>query len=315
VANLETKPVVGVSLVHDVVFYRGSEQLERLARDFVSDGVAAGEPVLVAMPPTSLERVSAVLDGPPDLLSFEDLAAAGRNPAQILPLFQDWADAHDGRVRVLGEPAWPSRSRAELVECLRHESLVNIALARFEMTMLCPYDADGLDEEVLAWAEATHPRVVDLDGTHADSASYRDPPEFHLADRWPLEEPPGDAARRSVDGDLRALRQFVTADERAARLGDIRSRQFLLAVHEAASNALMHGDGTCEVTIWRDRSDVVCEVRSEGWFDDPLAGRMRPDTDAVSGRGLWLINQLCDLVEVRSAEPTTTVRMHMREDG
>jgi len=30
---------------------------------------------------------------------------------------------------------------------------------------------------------------------------------------------------------------------------------------------------------------------------------------------LWLVNQVCDLVELRSGEDGTTVRMHMRRAG
>jgi hypothetical protein len=44
-----------------------------------------------------------------------------------------------------------------------------------------------------------------------------------------------------------------------------------------------------------------------------MAGRRRPAADALEGRGLWLINQLCDLVEMRSDPSGMTVRMHVRE--
>jgi len=43
-----------------------------------------------------------------------------------------------------------------------------------------------------------------------------------------------------------------------------------------------------------------------------MAGRRRPAADAAAGRGLWLINQLCDLVELRSGAAGTTLRMHIR---
>jgi hypothetical protein len=56
----------------------------------------------------------------------------------------------------------------------------------------------------------------------------------------------------------------------------------------------------------------VTEVSFETSLDDPLAGRRRPDADAVDGRGLWLINQVCDLVELRSGPSGTTLRMHVR---
>jgi hypothetical protein len=36
-----------------------------------------------------------------------------------------------------------------------------------------------------------------------------------------------------------------------------------------------------------------------------------PPRTADRGRGLWLVNQLCDLVELRSDEEETVVRLHM----
>jgi len=55
-------------------------------------------------------------------------------------------------------------------------------------------------------------------------------------------------------------------------------------------------------------------VHDVGRITDPLAGRVRHGPDD-SGHGLWLVNQVCDLVELRSGDAGTTVRMHMRRAG
>jgi hypothetical protein len=65
------------------------------------------------------------------------------------------------------------------------------------------------------------------------------------------------------------------------------------------------------VRLWRSGGSVVGEVVASGRIDDPLAGRRRPAASAPDGRGLWIINQLCDLVELRSRGLRTTLRMHM----
>jgi hypothetical protein len=44
---------------------------------------------------------------------------------------------------------------------------------------------------------------------------------------------------------------------------------------------------------------------------DPLAGRRRPSLDARGGHGLWIVNEVCDQVEILSDETGTTIRMHM----
>jgi hypothetical protein len=38
--------------------------------------------------------------------------------------------------------------------------------------------------------------------------------------------------------------------------------------------------------------------RDGGHIADPLAGRHQLSEDDLSGRGLWIVNQLCDLVEL-----------------
>jgi hypothetical protein len=53
----------------------------------------------------------------------------------------------------------------------------------------------------------------------------------------------------------------------------------------------------------------VCEIA--GRIDDPLVGRRSPDHDGEHGRGMWLINQLCDLVELRPGPAGTTLRLRM----
>ena len=67
--------------------------------------------------------------------------------------------------------------------------------------------------------------------------------------------------------------------------------------------------------IWRDRSSVMCEIRDSGRFDNPLADRKRPSKDLGSPRGLWLANQLCNLVQIRSLPEGTVVRLHMNRHG
>jgi len=86
----------------------------------------------------------------------------------------------------------------------------------------------------------------------------------------------------------------------------------VMAVNEAATNSLQHGGGSGTLRTWSEVDRVVCEVADRGRFAAPLAGRVRPGSDTAPGRGLWLANQLCDLVQVRTSRHGTTVRLHMR---
>jgi len=54
-----------------------------------------------------------------------------------------------------------------------------------------------------------------------------------------------------------------------------------------------------------------CEVRDGGQIHDLLAGRVRPGAEEIGGRGLWLVNHLCGLVQIRSSAGGTVVRLHL----
>jgi anti-sigma regulatory factor (Ser/Thr protein kinase) len=91
-----------------------------------------------------------------------------------------------------------------------------------------------------------------------------------------------------------------------------RSEDLVLSVHELATNSIRHGGGSGALRGWVERDAVVCEVSDGGLIDEPLAGRVQPDTDQPGGFGLWLANQLCDLVQIRSFGSGGVVRAHMR---
>ena len=54
---------------------------------------------------------------------------------------------------------------------------------------------------------------------------------------------------------------------------------------------------------------MICDVRDDTVIDDVLIGRRPEQADATDG--LWQANGHCDLVQVRSAESGTTVRVHI----
>ena len=72
------------------------------------------------------------------------------------------------------------------------------------------------------------------------------------------------------------------------------------------------GGGSGTLRCWRDGESLVCEVKDSGHIQAPLIGRRRPQPEACSGRGVWLVNQLCDLVQIRSNPTGSVVRVHKR---
>ncbi len=81
---------------------------------------------------------------------------------------------------------------------------------------------------------------------------------------------------------------------------------------ELAANTFRHTDRGGVLAIWATGDELICQVQDSGHITDPLAGRRRPLADGGGGHGLWLVHQVCDLVEFRSDRGGTTTRMHMR---
>jgi anti-sigma regulatory factor (Ser/Thr protein kinase) len=114
---------------------------------------------------------------------------------------------------------------------------------------------------------------------------------------------------------LARLRDVVAALANACGLARARVEDLVLAVHELATNSVRHGGGRGTCRLWREGAKLVCEVSDRGWITDPMAGRRRPATDQLGGRGLWLVNQLCDAMELRSSPDGTVVRVWMSDRG
>jgi anti-sigma regulatory factor (Ser/Thr protein kinase) len=111
--------------------------------------------------------------------------------------------------------------------------------------------------------------------------------------------------------DLSAVRDFVRHCAREAGLTEARVIDLVLAVSEVAANTLRHAKSAGTLEIWHDSNEIVCQIKDKGFIADPLAGQRRPNPDATGGHGLWIVNQVCDRVEMRSDETGTTIKLHM----
>jgi len=115
--------------------------------------------------------------------------------------------------------------------------------------------------------------------------------------------------------DLSQVRSLAEAQAREAGLANDRVVDFVLAVSEVAANTIRHARSPGSMQIWFDGDAITCEIRDDGVITDPLAGTRKPPPDATGGHGLWLVHQVCDLVELHSDESGTVVRLHMDLPG
>lgn len=302
---------LGGDLRHHALFYRDQREYLAGITAFARDGLACAEPVFIAVPGDRYRLVSERLGGGSRQVAYADMAETGRNPARIIPEVRTFADDHPRqRVRFISEPAWPGRSAAELSEAARHEALVNLAFAGTAASILCLYDTGGLGGSVIGGAWRTHPAIL-AGGQLEPSPSYAGADSIPPECGHPLPAPPARAETLSYHDDLRPLRHLV--EDRALRRGLSRDRaaSLVLAASELAANTLRHTNAGGMLHVWQTGPELLCQVQDQGWIADPLAGRRRRPA-AGPGHGLWVVNQVCDLVELRSGQAGTTVRLHMR---
>jgi anti-sigma regulatory factor (Ser/Thr protein kinase) len=298
-------------LRHAALFYTDIDEYLSALSDFVRAGVAAGEGVMVAISQSRSAQLRPFLSSFNGQVTFADMAELGRNPARIMPAVEAFLAGLAGRpARYVGEPIWPGRTRAEIGEATLHEALINTALAESDLTALCPYDVAGLPAQVLEDARRTHPALID-GGRQAPSASYVGAGQLPSGCPRPLPPAPPDAATLAYDIDLHSVRDLVRLNATQAGLDADRVADMVLAVNEVAANTLRHTSKPGAVRIWRSDDEFICEIRDAGRITDPLAGHRLPAHDRPGGKGLWMVNQVCDLVELRSDSAGTAVRLHM----
>jgi anti-sigma regulatory factor (Ser/Thr protein kinase) len=294
---------------HQAAYYDSPETYLRAVVPFVTDGLDRREPVLVAVPAAGTGLVQACLDGQSAAVTFADMTEIGRNPGRIIAAVWEFIGRHPGQqVRFVAEPFWPGRSAAEAREAVRHEALTNLAFADAPVRILCPYHTGLLAPEIIASAGRTHPVIGTAQGLRRSPAYAGG--RVPAAAARPLSPPPSHAERLAYSADLHSVREFVAGHAERSGLDPDRAAELVLAVAEVAANTLRHASGAGIVSVWRTESEISCQVTDAGQIRDPLVGRRRPPD--VTGLGLWVVHQVCDLVELRSGQGGTAVRMHMR---
>jgi anti-sigma regulatory factor (Ser/Thr protein kinase) len=301
-----------VGFEHEALLYRGEEEFLAGLLPFVRDGLERDEAVVVAEPAPRLELLRDALADDAPAVTFLDMAEIGANPARIIGVWASALEEHlqAGRqLRGVGEPAFHGRRHPELVECELHEQLLNHAFGDGPAwRLLCPYDELSLPAAVCRRALRTHPI--------RSTTVARLPSEAYAAHAWretfAADLPrPTEAVLRGVygPGDVPATRRTVAQYARSLGLAQEQVEILELAASELASNSVRHGGGTGTVALWTEPGAAVVEFSDSGHLRDPLVGRLTPALDSVGARGLYLVNQLCDLVQVRSSARGTTVRV------
>jgi anti-sigma regulatory factor (Ser/Thr protein kinase) len=296
---------------HELYPYRGRDEFVEGTVDFIRDALDGGEAVVVAVPPDKASLLPSEIRQD-EAVRFVDTLGVAHHPGRHIAAWQEWIGEYvsQGRpVRGIGESPWGTvRSPAEAEELRYHEWLLNKVFAQGPAWwLLCPYDVTH-EKAASPQMARCHPELRE-EGRTVRSQDYDPQAPFEFTDLTDPLDPYEEFAY--ARGDLAALRDRITVRARRHGLAGARLRELCLAATEVATNSIRHGGGRGVLRVWHQEHRLVCEFRDAGHIIDPLAGRTRPEPRGRGGRGLWLVHQLCDLVEIRSAQHTgTTIRLH-----
>lgn len=294
---------------HEALPYDGLDGLVSSCAALAEAGQASDYRVMFLVAAAKLDALRDRIGNESDDIAFVATDQHGRNPARITTMLDSFQATANGRHCVgVNEVVHAGLASDAMAEARLAESVLNSAqLTSWPLSVVCLYDADALDGAALDEMRRSHPVVRG----EADNGVY-DAGHAATLFQEPLADAPVDAEwRRFGFGELATARAFVRDSVTDRGLPDDRLDDLVLAANEVVTNSLRHGGGTCRLTVWEDDESVVCEVRDGGVIDDPLVGRLAPLPTAVAGRGLWLANHLCDLVQVRSSRTGTVARLHI----
>lgn len=299
---------------HEALFYRDIDSFLAGVLPFLREGLRNDEDIYVVVDEPTIDVLRHELGQSADRVVFDDMARVGANPARIIPAWKDFVDRRrpGAPIRGIGEPIWASRTAAEIIECQRHEALLNVAFEATEaFRLLCPYDTATLDAAVLVEAHSAHPIIVDADVAHS-SPTFGTSGLSARRFEAPLPEPAAIPHVLVFTGtQMQAVRAFARGVAAGYGLAADRTTDLVLAVNEIATNSLRHGGGAGVLRMWADGGSLMSEVADSGAIDEPLLGRVRPKLDQEGGHGVWLASQLCDLIQIRTYATGSVVRMHM----
>lgn len=281
---------------------------------FLAQGIVAGELVMVQAGAVFLARMRAQLGPRAERVRCVDVDGLGSNPAVRTALWLSFADelrATDRLGRGLAAHAGPGHHPAALAEARLGEARLNAAVQTdTPLWLRCGYDLDRADAAELEDVARTHPALVE-GSLNRDSQHYAGATRLQSLFEQDLPDPGPWISQLHFTQrvDLATVRTQVLCHSDAAGINSNTAGSLAMAVHEIALNALAHGGGHGVLTLWRTPTAFICEVRDPGRLTDLLVGHQSPDPDRIHGRGLWMVNQLCDLVQARSGYWGTTIRV------
>lgn len=299
---------------HAVGFFADDGDLVRQAAPLVRAALSRGEPVGLAMRPSTEQALLQAVGSPEGVISFaeRDGAAcvsgqtvAARRARELRALV---GDAGTGTVLTEHTAQFDGREARFWTEL---DAALNIACADLPVSLTCFYPQSSTRQGLLAGARRNHPLLL-VDGDLRHNPQHQ-PPHRVLADLPPARLPvlgPPHLRLQFRAWNLHEVRATLEQGLLDAGYARAQAEDVVLAVNEVATNAVEHGTLQAELLVWIGPDGVVCEVHDGGRLTDPVPGLRPPHPGERRGRGIWVARQLCDTLHVWSDVRGTHVRVH-----
>jgi anti-sigma regulatory factor (Ser/Thr protein kinase) len=261
----------------------------------VTEGLAAGEPVIIGYDQRKCDLLRATL-GCPEQVAFIDDTSLYASPARAIEAYRQQFERHVAagaeQIRIAGDVPHEGNG-GRFAGWDRYESAVNAVWQAYPVWSRCLYDATTTRDDVRDVVVRTHRRLVTPDGTATASPHYQDVAEFV---GLPPTADPLEATTPSVrlgDASLKRTRRRV-AEAARERLDTGAFDELVFALSEAVINAQSYGHPPVGVKVWTAPDRVVVHVHDTGpGPPDPLTGLVPvPEGTSGAGLGLWLSHQL-----------------------
>jgi anti-sigma regulatory factor (Ser/Thr protein kinase) len=290
---------------HDVLLFGSDEELLAAGVPFVTEGIAAGDVVIVHGPEHDVEVLRRAFDDDPRV-TFVPGTGQYRRMAETIGEYQRLCERENaaGRgVRSTGSIPF-GQEPAMRREWMRYEALVGRVLGPYRFSGLCRYDTRSTASDVLDLALAAHGRVVTAEGARPNP--HARPAADLLHELAPTPEPEAVEATPAVLAvsdpvAVAPVRRAVLRVLHDAAVATHLADGFVTAVSEVVSNAVEHGRPPVEVRLHTDGRHWLCVVTDRGaGIDDPWTGFDSPlgANPGRHGMGLWVARQLCDQLTI-----------------
>jgi MEDS: MEthanogen/methylotroph, DcmR Sensory domain len=179
---------------HICAFYPGRAERDEILPPYLSKGLQVGDKCVCVVDAADTESVLASLGAAVDLASCQDrrqldvlnsqetYLSGGRFSTEAMLDF--WDRSMGGAVasgfrfaRSVGDMTWATRQMPGVDELVAYEARLNQFLPRYPQVVLCLYELDRFNGEVLVDVLKTHPKVL-FGGMVIDNPYYLAPDEF-----------------------------------------------------------------------------------------------------------------------------------------